>query len=106
MDERPRSFDESSPAEFKTECDGRGGLVRVRLVGEPHDGRSLYIDELDLPAAIYITPSPDYFEWWSERTQRAREEAGTGDQAGVRHVLRVPEDTRQPVFESERAASA
>ena len=43
------------PAEFKTQLDGRGGLVRVTLVGEPHDGRELFIDELDLPAEIYTT---------------------------------------------------
>jgi len=105
MDERPRFADESQPANFKTACDGGGGLVRVRLVGPPHDGRALYIDELDLPAVIYTTTTPEYFEWWPERTQRAREEAGGAAtrQAGRRHILRIAEDSRIPTFESEAA---
>jgi hypothetical protein len=109
MDERPRSPDESQPADFKTACDGTGGLVRVRFVGPPHDGRSLYMDELDLPAVIYTTGTADQFEWWDERIQprmeTLRAEAGAaaaGVAPPVRHTLVVPEDTRQPVFESER----
>ena len=111
MDERPRSPDESQPADFKTACDGTGGLVRVRFVGPPHGGRSLYIDELDLPAVIYTTGTADQFEWWNERIhprmEALRAEVGAEGAAAVppvRHILVVPEDTREPVFESERTA--
>jgi hypothetical protein len=111
MDERPGSPDESQPADFKMACDGTGGLVRVRFVAPPHEGRSLYIDELDLPAVIYTTGTADQFEWWDERIhprmQALRAQAGADAvQAApsVRHVLVVPEDTRQPVFQSERTA--
>jgi hypothetical protein len=111
VDERPRSPGESQPADFKTACDGTGGLVRVRFVGPPHEGRSLYIDELDLPAVIYTTGTADHFEWWDERIhlrmQALRAEAGADAvlvAPPVRHTLVVPEDTREPVFQSERTA--
>jgi hypothetical protein len=95
------------PAEFKTRLDGRGGLVRVRLVGEPHDGRELFIDELDLPTEIYTSPRPDRFEWWPARlkgvmdgTPIAQDPAGSP----VRYVLRVPDDAREPLFVSDTEA--
>lgn len=89
------------PAEFKTRVDGRGGLVRVRLVGEPHDGRELYIDEQDLPPEIYTTPQLDAFEWWPVRLKGVMDQtalAGDPEAPPVRYVLRIPDDTREPVF--------
>jgi hypothetical protein len=95
------------PAEFKMQLDGRGGLVRVTLVGEPHDGRELFIDELDLPAEIYTSPRPDAFEWWPsglrgvmDGTPVARDPAGPP----VRYVLRVPDDTREPLLVADAEA--
>ncbi len=106
MDERPRFEDESQPADFKTACDGRGGLVRVRITGGPHHGRALYIDELDVPAAIYTTGSGRRFEWWPEGN--AGFMAGlpvASDPAAppIRHALHVAEDTREPVFAAQDA---
>ena len=101
MDERPRFADESSPANFKTACDGAGGLVRVRLQGGPHDGRSLYIDELDLQPAIYTSGAGRRFEWWAERIQPMMAELPIGmdpEAPPVRYELVVPEDTREPAF--------
>jgi hypothetical protein len=101
IEPRPR------PAEFKTQLDGRGGLVRVRLVGEPHDGRELFIDELDLPAEIYTSPRPDAFEWWPARMASAMNDAGIAqDPTGppVRYVLRVPNDTREPLLVADAEA--
>ena len=95
------------PAEFKTQLDGRGGLVRVRLVGEPHDGRELYIDELDLPTEIYTSPRPDSFEWWHAGLQSVMHDAPLSrDPAGppVRYVLRVPDDTREPLLVADTEA--
>jgi hypothetical protein len=89
------------PAEYKTQVDGRGGLVRVTLVGEPHDGRELFIDEQDLPAEIYVSPRPDAFEWWPGRLKDVMDRTPpTGDPAArpVRYVLRIPDDTREPLF--------
>jgi hypothetical protein len=95
------------PAEFKTQLDGRGGLVRVKLVGEPHDGRELFIDELDLPPEIYTSARPDAFEWWPaglndvmDRTPAAGEPAGPP----VRYVLRIPDDTREPLLVADAEA--
>jgi len=95
------------PAEFKTRLDGRGGLVLVRLVGEPHDGRELFIDELELPSEIYTTPRPDAFEWWPaglkgvmDGTELSRNPAGPP----VRYVLRVPDDTREPLLVADTEA--
>ena len=107
MDERPRHLDESQPADFKIACDGHSGLVRVRFVGAPHAGRSLYIDEDDLPAVIYTTGTADQFEWWPERVHgRMQELRAAAPQAAppVRHVLQVAEDTREPTFRSEQPA--
>ncbi len=109
MDERPTSFDESKPADFKTACDGLGGLVRVRFVGPPHEGRSLYIDELDLPPVIYTTGTAEPFEWWNERIHdRMLELMARAEPAAppVRHALHVADDTREPTFRSEALASA
>jgi hypothetical protein len=108
VDDWPRHPDEPQPGEFKTACDGRGGLVRVRLVGPPHAGRSLYIDELDLPSVIWTTGTPERFEWWTERQHEhlARLPAGSDAAAPpVRHRLVVPDETREPVFKSEAAAA-
>lgn len=107
MDDWPRHPGEPQPGEFKTACDGTGGLVRVRLIGPPHEGRSLYIDEQDLPEAIWTTGSSAHFEWWTERQHEAISKLPLGSDQNappVRHRLVVPEDTRQPVFESERTA--
>ena len=107
MDERPGNVDETQPGDFKTACDGHGGLVRVRFVGPPHEGRSLYIDELDLPDVIYTTGTPAPFEWWNERIHPRMQELRAGAPPSpppVRHTLRVAEDTREPTFHSERAA--
>jgi hypothetical protein len=95
------------PAEFKTKADGRGGLVRVRLVGEPHDGRELYIDELDLPPEIYTSSRPGTFEWWSATVNDAMSQTAlASDPAAppVRYVLRIPDDTREPLFVSDAEA--
>lgn len=95
------------PAEFKTKVDGRGGLVRVTLIGEPHDGHELFIDEKDLPSEIYTSPRPEAFEWWpaSLKDTMARTALG-GDAAAppLRYVLRIPDDTREPLFVSDAEA--
>ena len=95
------------PSEFKTQLDGRGGLVRVRLVGEPHDGRELFIDELDLPQEIYTSPRPGAFEWWPAGLSGVMDGMPlTQDPAGppVRYVLRVPDDTREPLLVADAEA--
>jgi hypothetical protein len=95
------------PAEFKTKVDGRGGLVRVTLVGEPHDGHELFIDEKDLPPEIYTSPRPDAFEWWPASLNDAMAETALGRDAAappVRYVLRIPDDTREPIFVSDTEA--
>ena len=89
------------PAEFKAQVDGRGGLVRVTLVGEPHDGRELFIDELDLPPEIYTSPRTDAFEWWPSRLKGTMDQSAFGADPSdppVRYVLRIPDDTREPLF--------
>jgi hypothetical protein len=104
MDERPRQPDESQPGDFKTACDGGGGLVRVRLVGPPHEGRSLYIDELDLPAVIYTTSPPSRFEWWAERIHERMRTMRAGsdpDAPPVRHTLHIDPDTSEPTYRPE-----
>ena len=106
MDDWPRHADEPQPGEFKTACDGTGGLVRVRLIGPPHEGRSLYMDELDLPSAIWTTATPGRFEWWTDRQHEAMRRLPIGSDPSappVRHALVVADDTRQPVFQSERS---
>jgi hypothetical protein len=95
------------PAEFKTKVDGRGGLVKVTLVGEPHDGRALYIDELDLPAEIYTTARADAFEWWPATIKATMDQTAIGgdpEAPPVRYVLRIPADTREPLLVSDTEA--
>ena len=87
------------PATFKTRADGRGGLVRVTLVGGPHAGHELYIDELDLPDEIWTTPAGRRFEWWGPgvRTDVAQMTVGSDPAAPLAHyALRIPEDTAEP----------
>jgi hypothetical protein len=102
-----RTAPQPKPAEFKTRVDGRGGLVRVRLVGEPHDGRELFIDEKDLPVEIYTSPWPDAFEWWSAGVKDVMEQsvlARDPSAPPVRYVLRIPDDTQEPLFISDTEA--
>jgi hypothetical protein len=104
MDERPFA---PRPAEFKTQTDGRGGLIRVTLVGEPHDGRELYIDELDLPPEIWTTPAGHAFEWWPPSAHPAMQQTAVGsdsDTPPTHYVLRVPEDTLEPLYVSDTEA--
>jgi hypothetical protein len=101
MDERPFA---PRPAEFKTQTDGTGGLIRVTLVGEPHDGRELYIDEHDLPPEIWTTPAGRGFEWWPPTAHGAMQQTALGsdpDAPPAHYVLRVPEDTREPLYVSD-----
>jgi hypothetical protein len=101
------SLSASRPAKYKTQVDGRGGLVRVTLVGEPHDGRELFIDEQDLPAEIYVSPRSDAFEWWPARLKDAMDRTSlASDPAAppVRYVLRIPDDTREPLFIADAEA--
>lgn len=108
MDDWPRHPDEPQPGEFKTACDGTGGLVRIRLMGAPHEGRSLYIDEQDLPDAIWTTGSADHFEWWTDRQHEAISKLPVGsnpEAPPVRHRLVVADDTRQPTFVAEDPVS-
>ena len=98
---------EPKPAEFKTQVDGRGGLVRVTLVGEPHDGHELYIDELELPPEIWTSPRSDAFEWWPAGLKDVMERTSVGgDQEAppVRYILRIPDDTREPLLVSDTEA--
>src|SRR4051812_16942190 len=83
----PRDMSTESPSPrppaFKTRADGRGGLVRVTLVGEPHDGRELYIDELELPAEIWTTPGEMRFEWWGRDIKADMERTAVGSDAAA-----------------------
>ena len=101
MDDWPRHPNESNPAEYKTACDGTGGLIRARFVDSPHAGRSLYMDELELPAALYTTAGNRSFEWWTEETHELMRTLPAGSDPSalpVRHELRIDEATRQPSF--------
>jgi len=92
------------PTDYKTSSDGRGGLVRVVFVGPPHDGRELFIDELELPQEIYTTANPAAFEWWPARLKAAMERWPIGSDpasAPVRHVLRIPGEAREPQYVAE-----
>ena len=74
MNDDARPF-QPRPAEFKTEMDGTGGLVRIPLEGGRHDGRELFMDETEVPEAILTTPRETPFEWWTEaiaESSRAR----------------------------------
>lgn len=95
------------PAEYKTKVDGRGGLVRVTLVGEPHDGHELFIDEKDLPAEIFASSRPGEFEWWPARLNEVMDHTALGRDAEsppVHYVLRIPDDTHEPLFVSDTEA--
>jgi hypothetical protein len=98
---------EPAPAEFKTVADGRGGLIKVTLVGEPHDGRALYIDELDLPPEIWTTPGGRPFEWWPPSVKEAMERTPVGSDPKappIHYILRIPDDTREPLYVSATEA--
>jgi len=98
---------EPRPAAFKTQVDGRGGLIRVKLVGEPHDGHELFIDELELPPEIWTSPRSDAFEWWPAGLKDVMEHTSVGgDQEAppVRYILRIPDDTREPLLVSDTEA--
>jgi hypothetical protein len=95
------------PAEYKTKADGRGGLIRVVLVGEPHDGRELFMDELELPEVIYTSADPGAFEWWPERVKDMMDRTALGsdpDRPPVQYILRIPDDTQEPLFVSAEKA--
>jgi hypothetical protein len=95
------------PAEYKTVADGRGGLIKVTLVGEPHDGHALYIDELDLPDVIWTTGAGRPFEWWPPQVAEVMAATAVGsdpDAPPVRYVLRIPDDTREPLYLSDTKA--
>lgn len=101
MDDWPRHPDESNPAEYKTACDGAGGLIRIRFVDSPHSGRSLYMDELEMPKVIYTSAGNRPFEWWTASTHELMRRLPAGsdpDALPIRHALQVLEETRQPVF--------
>jgi hypothetical protein len=103
------TFDPSlpRPAEFKTKADGRGGLIKVTLVGDPHDGRVLYIDELDLPPEIWTTPEGMSFEWWPPGVKDVMDRTAVGlnpTAPPVHYTLRIPEDTREPLYVSDTEA--
>ena len=100
-DLRPR------PAEFKTRADGRGGLIKVTLAGEPHDGRALYIDELDLPPEIWTTPAGVAFQWWPPGVKDVMDRTAVGSNPTappVHYTLRIPEDTGEPLYVSDTKA--
>jgi len=89
------------PAEYKTEMDGLGGLVRVRLEGGLHQGRELFIDEPDVPAAIYVTPRAEPFEWWPADLQSVMAGTALGGDPGsppLRYLLTVDPTTREPRY--------
>jgi hypothetical protein len=95
------------PAEFKTRADGRGGLIKVTLAGEPHDGRALYIDELVLPPEIWTTPGGMPFEWWSPAVKHVMDRTPLGSSTTnppVHYTLRIPEDTGEPIYISDTKA--
>jgi hypothetical protein len=95
------------PAEYKTRVDGRGGLIKVTLIGEPHDGHELYIDELDLPAELWTSGAGRPFEWWPPTVQPTMAATATGqdpEAPPVRYVLRVPDDTGEPLYLSDTEA--
>jgi len=95
------------PAEFKTQADGRGGLIKVTLVGEPHDGYALYIDELDLPPEIWTTPAGMPFGWWPPSVKDVMDQTAVGSDPTappVHYRLRIPDDTREPLYVSDTEA--
>jgi hypothetical protein len=104
MDDQPSA---PRPPEFKTTADGTGGLILATLVGEPHDGVELYIDELDLPEEIWTSGSGRPFEWWPPQVRDVMAQTRLGsdpDAPPVRYVLRIPDDTRAPLYVSDAEA--
>ena len=95
------------PADFKTELDGLGGLVRIPLEGGLHEGRELYIDEREVPPEIWTTPNREPFEWWPERLRDAMAGTALGsdpDTPPIHYVLQVSEDTREPRYVAQEPA--
>lgn len=95
------------PGEFKTKANGQGGLVRATLVGAPHDGRALYMDELELPTELWTTGTPGAFEWWRPELREVMAALPIGNDPAappVRYVLRIPDDTREPIYVAEPEA--
>jgi hypothetical protein len=95
------------PADFKTEMDGLGGLVRVPLDGGIHDGRELYIDEREVPDEIWTTPRREPFEWWPERLRDAMSRTAVGGDPAeppIHYVLEISDETREPRFVAEEPA--
>jgi hypothetical protein len=95
------------PAEFKTTTDGSGGLILATLIGGPHDGHELYIDELDLPAEIWTSGQGHPFEWWPPAVREVMAGTALGSDPSappVRYVLRIPDDTGAPQYISDDEA--
>ena len=94
------------PADFKTEMDGLGGLVRIPLEGGLHAGRELYIDETEVPPEIWTTPDPEPFEWWPERLHEAMSRTALGNDPEappIHYVLDIDGATREPRYVVEGA---
>jgi hypothetical protein len=94
------------PADFKTEMDGLGGLVRIPLQGGLHDGRELYIDEPEVPRDIWTTPNREPFEWWPERLRDEISRTALGndpESPPIHYILDVDEETLEPRYVVEGA---
>ena len=94
------------PADYKTEMDGLGGLVRIPLEGGLHQGRELYIDEPEVPPEIWTTPRREPFEWWPERLRDAM--SGTAlardpEAPPIHYILEVDDETREPRYVAQDA---
>ena len=66
------------------------------------------MDELVIPGIIYTTADPDAFEWWPDRLAETMAGLPIASDPGappVRHVLHIPDDTREPQFVAEPARS-
>lgn len=100
MNDDARPF-QPRPAEYKTEMDGLGGLVRIPLEGGRHHGRELFMDETEVPAAILTTPRQAPFEWWTDAIAESMGATELGsdpmDPPG-RYVLEIAPDTREPRY--------
>ena len=103
MNDDARPF-QPRPAEYKTEMDGSGGLVRIPLEGGRHDGRELFMDETEVPEVILTTPRRDRFEWWTEAvagSMAATELGADPADPPIRYDLRIDPDTREPRYVAE-----
>jgi hypothetical protein len=92
------------PAEYKRTMDGLGGLVRVPLEGGLHAGRELFIDEPEVPTAIFTTPRREPFEWWPARLRDEMAATALGSDPGappIRYVLRITDETGEPRYVAE-----